>query len=87
MHPFEMYLNQHHLNAHTVSVVAQVRYLTVWRATRGQPIQLEQAKKIRQAVVCLTVIPYTGPLTLTGLEQVEELPTLPIKKIPRHRLI
>jgi hypothetical protein len=87
MHPFEAYLKQHHLDALTVSLVAQVRYTTVWRATKGQPIQPESAKRIRQALIHYTGIPYYGPLTSTGPEPVEELPTMPIKRIPRHNLI
>jgi hypothetical protein len=86
MHPFEAYLQQHHLGAFTVSVVAGVRYFTVWNATKGIPIKPEQAKRIRQAVVCQTGLPYFGPLTLTGPEPVDQLPTIPIKKIPRRNL-
>jgi hypothetical protein len=86
MHPFEAYLKQHHLEALTVSVVAQVRYTTVWKATRGYPIKPEYARKIRQALVKLTVIPYLGPLALTEPESVDLFPTLPIRKIPRRNL-
>ena len=31
MHPFEEYLQRHNLEAITVSMKAQVRYLTVWK--------------------------------------------------------
>jgi hypothetical protein len=86
MHPFAAYLKQYHLEALTVSVVAQVRYTTVWNATKGNPIKPEYAMRIRQAVVKLTAIPYVGPLTLTEAEPVDQLPTLPIKKIPRRNL-
>jgi hypothetical protein len=87
MHPFDAYLKQHHLDALTVSIVAQVRYTTVWKATKGNPIRSEHAEKIRQAVVRQTGIHYFGPLTLTEAEPVDQLPTLPIKRIPRHNLI
>lgn len=87
MHPFAAYLKQYHLEALTVSVVAQVRYTTVWHATRGNPIKPEYATRIRQAVVILTAIPYTGPLALAKPEPVDELPTLPIRKIRRHNVI
>jgi hypothetical protein len=86
MHPFEQYQQQHHLEALTVAVVAQVRYATVWNATKGNPIQPEYAKRIRQALVRLTAIPYIGPLTLTEPELVDQFPTLPIRKIPRYNL-
>jgi hypothetical protein len=86
MHPFTAYLQQYHLEALTVSVVAQVRYITVWNATRGNPIKDEYAKRIRQAVVKLTGVPYIGPLTLIEPGPVDQLPTLPIKKIPWRNL-
>jgi hypothetical protein len=85
MHPFQAYLNQHHLHALTVSYLAHVRYLTVWNATRGNPIKPEHARKIRQAVVKQTGLPYTGPLLLTEPEAVDQLSTLPIKKLPKRR--
>jgi hypothetical protein len=87
MHPFEIYLQQHHLDALRVSVAAQVRYVTVWYATRGHPIKLEQAHKIRRAVVSLTTVPYNGPFALTEPEPVDQWPTLPIRKLPRPNLI
>jgi len=87
MHPFEAYLKQHNLEALTVSVVARVRYTIVWNATRGNPIKPEHAKKIRQAVIKQTGIPYIGPFILTESEPVDQLPTLPIRKVPRHNLI
>ena len=87
MHPFEQYLRLHNLEALTISVVAQVRYTTVWNATRGHPIQPEQAAKIRRAVISRTGIPYRGPLTLTEPASVDQLPTLPIRKLPRHHLM
>jgi hypothetical protein len=87
MHPFAAYLKQYHLEALTVSVVAQVRYTTVWNATKGNPIKPEYAIRIRLAVVKLTAIPYVGPLALTEAEPVDLLPTIPIRKLPRHKLI
>jgi hypothetical protein len=87
MHPFAAYLKQHHLEALTVSVVAQVRYAVVWNATKGHPIKPAYAMRIRQAVVKLTAIPYTGPFTLTEPEPLDLLPTIPIRKIPRHNMI
>jgi len=85
MHPFEAYLQQHHLEALTVAVAAQVRYTIVWNATRGNPIAPEHAQRIRQAVLAMTGIPFTGNIALR--QSVDQLPTLPIRKIPRHNLI
>jgi hypothetical protein len=57
MHPFEAYLRRHHLEALTVSMVAQVCSATVWRAAKGYPIKPQNAQKIRQAVVSQTGFP------------------------------
>jgi hypothetical protein len=65
MTPFAYYLQVHHLEAITVSLKANVRYLTVWNAVKGNPITPSHALKIRQAVITLTGIPYTGPFVLT----------------------
>jgi hypothetical protein len=70
MHPFDEYLKQHNLEALAVSIKAQVRYTTVWNATKGNPITPEHAQKIRQAMNTQTGVPYIGPLVLT-----EQLPT------------
>ena len=83
MHPFEEYLQRHNLEGITVSMKAQVRYLTVWNATKGNPITFEQAQKIRQAVITLTGVPYTGSLVLTQVRPVEQIKVFPIKTIKR----
>ena len=83
MHPFEEYLKEHNLEAITVSMKAQVRYLTVWNATRGNPITPEHAQKIRQAVITLTGIPYIGPLVITQAQAVDQIKVLPIKTVKR----
>jgi hypothetical protein len=80
MHPFEEYLKQHHLEALAVSIKAQVRYVTVWNAVKGNPITEDHAQKIRQAVVNLTGIPYTGPFALLQ-EQTQNRPVN--KRIPK----
>jgi hypothetical protein len=64
MHPFEAYLKQQNLEALTVSVIAQVRYVTVWNAAKGNPIRPDQAQKMQQAVLNLTGVPYTGSFVL-----------------------
>jgi hypothetical protein len=81
MHPFEEYLKHHNLEAISVSIKAKIRYLTVWNATRGNPITPEHAQKIRQAVFNLTGIPYTG---LLQEQLVDEPPTLPMQEISRQ---
>jgi hypothetical protein len=82
MHPFEKYLRQHNLEALKVSLTAKVRYMTVWNATRGNPITPKHAKQIREAVLKMTKDPYMDQLVLT--KPIEEISTIPIKKIPRH---
>ncbi len=83
MHPFEEYLKAHNLEALTVSVQAHVRYVTVWNAVKGNPITSEHARKIRQAVITITGIPYGGPLAVIQEQRIDQLPTLTFKKIPR----
>jgi hypothetical protein len=85
MHPFEEYLKQHHLEAFTVSMVAQVRYVTVWNATRGKPVTAEHARSIRQAVFNLTRIPYTGPLVLIPEQPIDQSPAIPTRIISKPR--
>ena len=87
MHPFEHYLKQHHLEALTVAVMAQVRYLTIWNATKGNPITLEHARSIRQAVFTLTRDPYTGPLVLIPEQTVDQSPILSMRSIARRRRV
>ncbi len=82
MHLFETYLRAHHLEAIDVSIEAKVRYVTVWNALRGKPITLDHANKIRQTVLKLTGVPYTGVLALLD-PPVADIPTIQIKKIPR----
>lgn len=84
MHLFEEYLKAHNLEALQVSVIGKVRYMTIYNAMKGFPISLEHARQIRQAVFSITRVPYTGSFTLIKPESVEDVPTIPIKKIPRH---
>ena len=81
---FEQYLQQHHLEPITVSVIAQVRYLTVWNAMKGKPITPAHAAQIRAGVLKLTGVPYTGSFALTQEQPVDQLPGLPIKTLKRH---
>jgi hypothetical protein len=66
METLEQYLRYHEIDSVRLSVEAKVRYLTVWKATRGQPITPENAEKIKQAVLKLTGTPYNGSFVLTG---------------------
>lgn len=86
MHPFEAYLKHQHIEPLVLSLHAQVRYLTVWNATKGNPIAPESAQRIRQTVFRMTQVAYRGPFVLTRPEALEDLPTLPIKKIPRPHM-
>lgn len=80
MHPFEEYLKAHNLEALAVSIKAQVRYVTVWNAVKGNPITSDHAQKIRRAIIVLTGVPYTGSFTL--LQEQPQDRTL-VKRFPR----
>lgn len=83
MHPFEAYLKEQQVEPLLLSLEAHVRYLTIWNAMKGNPILPEHAQRIRQTVFRMTQVAYRGPFFLTCPEAVEDLPTLPLKTIPR----
>ena len=85
MHPFEEYLKKQQLEAITVSMEARVRYLTVWNATRGNPILSGQAQQIRQAVYNLSGVAYDGPIAVIQEQDFDQLPTLLLRKITRRQ--
>lgn len=87
MQTFEEYLNEHKLEALMVSVNARVRYMTVYNAMKGIPITPEHARQIRQTVLTMSGVPFTGNFVLNEAEPIDELPTLQIKKLPKHNLI
>ena len=87
MQPFEVYLNEHKLEALTVAVNARIRYMTVYNAMKGLPITPKHAQKIRQAVFALCGVPFSGSFVLTVPEPFEDQQTIPIKKLPKHNLI
>lgn len=60
MNSFADYLQRHHVEPLRLSLVAGVRYLTVWNAMQGRPISLAHAARICAALVSLTGVPYTG---------------------------
>jgi hypothetical protein len=82
MSPFEQYLKDHNIEPLRLSIEAGVRYLTVYNATKGKPISEEHAHRIRVALYRLTGEVYTGSLPTMG-HAVDQLPTLPIRKLPR----
>lgn len=83
MQTFEEYLKALSLEALTVSMQAGVRYITVYNAVKGNPISSQHAQQIKQAVIMLTGIPFTGNFVLTQQTSVHELPRLPIKHTPK----
>ena len=83
MSPLEEYLKQHNTDPVRLSVMAGVRYLTVWNAMKGHPITQEHAQKIRVALQRITGTVYSGTIATIQEKHIEELPTLPIRKLPR----
>jgi hypothetical protein len=73
--PFQEYVTQHKIDTRTIFQQARVRYAIVHFALRGEPILPANAQKIRQAVFCMTGVPYTGPFVL--LESAAPLPVSP----------
>jgi hypothetical protein len=81
MNAFEQYLAWHEIDLITLSVAAKVRYLTIWNAKKGHPITLENAQKIRQAVLKLTGTPYDGSFVLQKSPTKNGLPNFPMRKL------
>jgi hypothetical protein len=77
---FEQYLVKHHVEALRLSIVAGVRYATVWNAMKEKPVTAENARKIRDAVSILTGVPYIGALMVFPNEPLEKMSTRPMKK-------
>jgi len=74
MSTFEQYLKDHQIEPLRLSVVAGVRYMTVWNATKQKPIAPEQAQKIRLALQRLTGHVYQGPLLTIDDPSTSKLP-------------
>jgi hypothetical protein len=81
MNAFEQYLALHEIDLIALSVAAKVRYLTIWNAKKGHPITLENAQKIKQAVLKLTGTPYNGSFVLQESPIEKGLPTFPMRKL------
>ena len=60
MNEFQRYLELHEIDPIRLSVEAQVRYQTVYNATKGDALMPESAEKIKEALLRLTGIPYVG---------------------------
>ena len=82
MNDFEQYLALHQIDPMVLLVRAKVRYLVIWNAQKGNPIASANAKKITEALFTLTGVPYTGSFALLD-QPLDQLPILPIKKLPR----
>jgi len=84
MRSFAEYLATHHIDPIRLSIVAGVRYATVWNASKGKAITQDHAQKIRVALQRLTGAVYTG--TLVTLDEIprDQFPALPIRKIPSN---
>ena len=59
---FNSYIDRHSLDPITISVISQVRYLTIWNIQHGKPVTRTHAARVRQGVQQLTGVPYTGPI-------------------------
>jgi hypothetical protein len=84
MNAFEQYLELYEIDHIRLSMEAKVRYLTIYNARKGHPITPENAQKIRNALLRMTGVPYTGLLVLVQEQPVDQLPTLPLKKFKLH---
>lgn len=75
MHPFEVFLRAHNIEALQLSITAQVRYMTVWNAAKGRPITPDHAAKIRTAVEQLAGTSYAGNIVIFDAQSIEDQPT------------
>jgi hypothetical protein len=69
MSGFEYYLQQYEIDAITLAIAAQIRYLTAWNAQQGDPIPSEDVQKIRAAVLALTGVAYPSSLNVLQEKQ------------------
>jgi hypothetical protein len=77
MNDFEQYLLSHKIDPVHLSLVANVRYATIYFAKKGEPIFLSSSEKITDALLRLTGIPYTGSFVLLAQEY-DQLPLIPL---------
>ena len=83
MTDFERYLELYEIDLVRLSMEAHVRYGTVYNAKKGYPLMPENAQKIKDAVLRLTGIPYTGSFALIELNG--RFPLLRVKQLPKSQ--
>jgi len=85
MTEFEQYLIRYGIDPFYLFRMAEVRYLTVHNAIKGNPIMPENAKKIKDALYRLTGVPYVGSFVLIDLnDKLSNVPTIRIKQLPKN---
>ena len=77
---FDQYLEQYEVDPIILSVVGKVRYLTIYNSKKGNTITPENAQKIKEAVLRLTGIPYTGSFILIQ-EPSRYIPPIRVRKM------
>lgn len=80
MNPFQYFLDLHQIEPLRLSIIARVRYLTVWNALHGKPITEEHAANIRVALRSLTGTSYTGTLQTIKHPSLEDQSPLPLNQ-------
>lgn len=65
---FCQYLRQYELSQLDVSLVARVRYLTVWNIAHGIPVKSAHAVRVHWALQKLTGVAYTASIVVTSTE-------------------
>ena len=83
MTEFEQYMQLYEVDPVRLSIAAKVRYLTVYNAQKRHPLMPENAKKIKDAVLRMTGVPYVGSFVLIELND-DQFRSLHIKQLPRN---
>lgn len=82
MNSFAQYLETYQIEPLRLSLVAGVRYVTIWNAIKGYPITEAHAQKIRAAIKQLTGYVYSGTIPTVKEPAGNTFPLLPIRKLP-----
>jgi hypothetical protein len=86
MNDFEQYLIRYGIDPFYLYRMAEVRYLTVHNAIKGNLILPKNAKKIKDALYRLTGVPYVGSLVLIDRnDKRSNLPPIRIKQLPKNQ--
>jgi len=85
MSALEQYLQEHNIEPFRLSMESGVRYVTIWNAVRAKPIFYSNAQKIRATLHRLTGLAYTGPIPTIDDPPIEQLPTIPIKRLKQDK--